>query len=107
MYRPAGPEMAQLQNLRVGLPKTAEKMPHSVARWGKIACVHLSQGSSLRSQPWAEWRYSFRVMMLSQQTTLIVDGCRGVDLHPGDIERAISYMEASGAQLVNSKTILE
>jgi nicotinamidase/pyrazinamidase len=40
------------------------------------------------------------------QTTLIVDGCCGVDLQPGDVERAIVEMESSGAQLTNSGEIL-
>ncbi len=41
------------------------------------------------------------------RTTLIINGCRGVDLLPGDIKRAIAEMEAAGAEMVNSKAILE
>jgi nicotinamidase/pyrazinamidase len=41
------------------------------------------------------------------QTALIVDGCRGVELHEGDIERALNEMESAGAQLTNSNSILE
>ena len=33
---------------------------------------------------------------LGYETTLIVDGCRGVDLKPGDCEQAISEMKAAG-----------
>jgi nicotinamidase/pyrazinamidase len=40
------------------------------------------------------------------KTTLIADGCRGVDLQPGDIELAISDMESAGARIVTSKAIL-
>lgn len=41
------------------------------------------------------------------KTTLIVDGCRGVDLRPGDIDRAIEEMRKSGAQLIQSGLIKE
>lgn len=41
------------------------------------------------------------------QTALIVDGCRGVELHQGDIERALNEMESAGALLTNSNSILE
>lgn len=40
-------------------------------------------------------------------TTLIVDGCRGVELQPGDIDRAIEEMRVSGAEIVHSNSILE
>ncbi|MDX1927971.1 MAG: bifunctional nicotinamidase/pyrazinamidase [Pirellulaceae bacterium] len=39
------------------------------------------------------------------KTTLIADGCRGVDLQPGDIERALGEMQSAGAQIVNSQAI--
>lgn len=35
-------------------------------------------------------------------THLIVDGCRGVDLHAGDVERAIDEMRAAGVSVVTS-----
>ena len=41
------------------------------------------------------------------KTSLILDGCRGVDLCPGDVERAIEEMKSAGAQIVNSNLILE
>ncbi len=41
------------------------------------------------------------------RTTLIVDGCRGVELHQGDIDRAIGEMESAGAVLIDSRAILE
>jgi nicotinamidase/pyrazinamidase len=40
------------------------------------------------------------------KTTLIVDGCRGVDLHPGDSALAIEEMKSSGAEIVASNSIL-
>ena len=39
------------------------------------------------------------------QTRLILDGCRGVDLNVGDIERAIEAMEQAGVELTNSDQI--
>lgn len=36
------------------------------------------------------------------QTTLIVDGCRGVELRAGDIERAVKEMIDAGAKIANS-----
>jgi nicotinamidase/pyrazinamidase len=41
------------------------------------------------------------------KTSLILDGSRGVDLCPGDVERAIAEMKSAGAQIVNSSLILE
>ena len=38
---------------------------------------------------------------------LIVDGCRGVGLHAGDIELAIEEIRIAGAELVTSKDFLE
>ena len=41
-------------------------------------------------------------IQLGLRTSLIVDGCRGVDLHPGDVQRAIEEMELAGIELVSS-----
>ncbi len=38
---------------------------------------------------------------LGFKTTLIRDGCRGVELNRGDVERAISQMQAAGVRLVD------
>jgi len=38
-------------------------------------------------------------------TYLIVDGCRGVDLHPGDVDKAIEQMQAAGVEVVTSETL--
>lgn len=35
-------------------------------------------------------------------THVIVDGCRGVELHPGDCDRAIAEMKAAGVRMVES-----
>lgn len=40
-------------------------------------------------------------------TTLIVDGCRGVNLQQGDVENAINEMIAAGAKTASSNSILE
>lgn len=40
------------------------------------------------------------------QTTLIEDGCRGVNLQPGDSERAIEEMRAAGATVIDYDTLL-
>lgn len=39
---------------------------------------------------------------LGLDTYLIVDGCRGVDLRPGDVKQAIAEMQEKGVKLVNS-----
>jgi nicotinamidase/pyrazinamidase len=36
---------------------------------------------------------------------LIQDGCRGVELHPGDIAKAIDEMKSEGVHLINSASI--
>ena len=36
---------------------------------------------------------------------VIVDACRGVDLQPGDVDRAIEEMRAKGARLITSKEV--
>jgi nicotinamidase/pyrazinamidase len=42
---------------------------------------------------------------LGFQTNLIVDGCRGIDLKPGDVERALEEMRDAGVQLGNSEQL--
>ncbi len=39
---------------------------------------------------------------LGFETLLIEDGCRGVNLNPGDVERAVREMRAAGVSLVDS-----
>ncbi|MCS7469479.1 bifunctional nicotinamidase/pyrazinamidase [Stieleria sp. ICT_E10.1] len=36
------------------------------------------------------------------RVTLVVDGCRGVELQPGDIERSLEEMRDAGAELIRS-----
>ncbi len=38
-------------------------------------------------------------------TFLIEDGCRGIDLHPGDVARAIDDMRAAGVRVVRSDAV--
>jgi nicotinamidase/pyrazinamidase len=39
------------------------------------------------------------------QVILIADGCRGVDLRPGDSESALAAMRTSGVQIISSKEL--
>ena len=39
---------------------------------------------------------------LGFKTTLIEDACRGVDLKPGDVERAIEEMKQAGVWITQS-----
>ncbi len=41
---------------------------------------------------------------LGFRTTLIVDGCRGVDLAPGDAQRAVAAMQTAGVSIMDSGT---
>ncbi|WP_221032751.1 bifunctional nicotinamidase/pyrazinamidase [Actomonas aquatica] len=41
------------------------------------------------------------------RVTLVTDGCRGVDLADGDVERALAAMVAAGVRLTDSKQLLE
>ena len=36
------------------------------------------------------------------ETTVVLDGCRGVELQPGDVAQAISEMRAAGVRIVNA-----
>ena len=40
---------------------------------------------------------------LGFKTNVIKDGCRGIDLQPGDVNRAVAEMKAAGAVIVSSK----
>ena len=42
---------------------------------------------------------------LGLSVRLIIDGCRGVNLRPGDDQRAISQMQSRGVQLIESNQI--
>lgn len=42
---------------------------------------------------------------LGFETSLIVDGCRGVDLNPKDVEKAIETMQDAGVTIVSSNQI--
>ena len=44
-------------------------------------------------------------LKLGFKTYLIVDGCRGVDVNPGDVESALQEMEDAGAILILSHEI--
>lgn len=45
-------------------------------------------------------------LRLGLRVQLIVDGCRAVDLQPGDGERAIAEMRAAGIEIVTSSELL-
>lgn len=42
-------------------------------------------------------------LQLGFSTTLLIDGCRGVQLEPGDIERAVGQMRQAGASIMDSQ----
>ena len=44
-------------------------------------------------------------IQLGFTTHLIVDGCRGVNLRPGDIDRAIDEMRAAGVRIAESSNL--
>lgn len=44
-------------------------------------------------------------LQLGFETFLIEDGCRGIDLQPGDVDRAVQQMVAKGARLVRSELL--
>jgi nicotinamidase/pyrazinamidase len=39
---------------------------------------------------------------LGLKTHVVLDGCRGIDLHPEDVDRALKEMKAAGAAIVQS-----
>lgn len=43
---------------------------------------------------------------LGFDTYLIADGCRGVNLSPGDVSKAIEEMRAAGVHIIDSKDVL-
>jgi nicotinamidase/pyrazinamidase len=45
-------------------------------------------------------------LQLGYRTCLILDGCRGVDLQTGDVDRAVEQMRSCGAIPISSKTLL-
>lgn len=44
---------------------------------------------------------------LGFRTFLVEDACRGVELHPGDVQRAIQEMQAAGVTVVRSADLLK
>ncbi|MNI93907.1 nicotinamidase/pyrazinamidase [compost metagenome] len=44
---------------------------------------------------------------LGYRTTVITDGCRGVDLQPGDSQEALRIMQQAGAQLVTLSQFID
>ncbi len=40
-------------------------------------------------------------------THLILDGCRGVDVRPGDVRRAIEELQAAGVRMTDSARVIE
>jgi nicotinamidase/pyrazinamidase len=43
---------------------------------------------------------------LGYRVHLVVDGCRGVELKPGDVERALAELRAAGVDLVESERVV-
>lgn len=42
---------------------------------------------------------------LSFETSVVVDGCRGIDINPGDVDRALEEMRKAGVALVQSNAL--
>ena len=42
---------------------------------------------------------------LGLSTAIILDGCRGIDLSPGDVDAALSEMRAAGCEIVTSSEV--
>jgi len=42
---------------------------------------------------------------LGLAVTIVVDGCRGVELNPGDVDRAAAEMEAAGCAIATSEDV--
>ena len=42
---------------------------------------------------------------LGLPTVVVVDGCRGVDLNPGDVDAALAEMRAAGCEIVTSSEV--
>ncbi|MGE5308916.1 MAG: bifunctional nicotinamidase/pyrazinamidase [Deltaproteobacteria bacterium] len=42
---------------------------------------------------------------LGYKTFVVIDGCRGIDLRPGDVERAVEEMKSAGVRIVESKAL--
>jgi nicotinamidase/pyrazinamidase len=40
-------------------------------------------------------------------TTLVLDACRGVELHEGDVERAVAQMRSAGVMIEQSRRVLD
>ena len=46
-------------------------------------------------------------VQLGLETFLVMDGCRGVNVHPGDVDRAIEEMKRNGVVIVASGELEE
>ncbi|HCO11623.1 MAG TPA: bifunctional nicotinamidase/pyrazinamidase [Desulfonauticus sp.] len=44
-------------------------------------------------------------LSLGYKVYVVVDGCRGVDLNPGDVQKALEEMQGKGARLITSEEI--
>ena len=45
-------------------------------------------------------------LKLGFNIVLVVDGCRGINVHPGDEERSVEEMRAAGAKIVTSTELI-
>jgi nicotinamidase/pyrazinamidase len=46
-------------------------------------------------------------VMLGFKTTVVVDACRGVEVHEGDTARAVEEMAAAGVRISESRQLLD
>jgi nicotinamidase/pyrazinamidase len=61
-------------------------------------------GTNTRSTS-LEWKNGSRARQLGLNTHIILDGCRGIELEPGDINRALDEMKRVGAVLLESSDL--
>ncbi len=44
---------------------------------------------------------------LGYKAHVIVDACYGIDLHPGDVEKAVNTMKTAGAEIVSTQQVIK
>ncbi|MFL6545161.1 MAG: hypothetical protein ACJ8LM_08300 [Candidatus Udaeobacter sp.] len=77
---------------------------HVLSWQGKLAIARTrSPAAEAHALPNLLREYStLDARQLGLNTHVIVDGCRGIDLEPGDIGRALDEMKRAGAVLLKS-----
>ena len=68
-----------------------------------LLCTVMAGTNTRNTSP--EWKNGSRARQLGLNTHIIVDGCRGIELEPGDIDRALEEMKRVGAVLLKSSDL--